>query len=56
MLHREQVFVPSPVFVGHSLPGEVAAGDGEQTFDLRGNRAIRGVWALVEARRPVPRS
>ena len=43
MLHREQVFVPSPVFDDRSLLGEVAVDDGEQAFDFQGDRAIRGV-------------
>ena len=55
MLHREQVFDPSPVFDGRSLPGEVAVDDGEQALDFQGEGAIRGVWALVDARRPIPR-
>src|ERR1700675_499947 len=55
MLHREQVFVRSPVFEDRSLLGEVAVDHGERASDFQGDRAIRGVWALVEARRPVPR-
>ena len=43
MLHREQVFVQSLVFYDRSLPGEVAADDGEQAFDFQGDCAIRGV-------------
>ena len=42
MLHREQVFVQSPVFDDRSLLGEVAVDGGEQAFDFQGNRAFRG--------------